>query len=110
MTEPAGSPRDGAGRSAEWHERLHADSGVRVDRIVSTGYSSPEGEWYDQSFHEWVMVLVVEGTLEFEDHSTVTLRVGQHITLPAHRRHRIARTSSDPPCVWLAVYYGRESS
>lgn len=32
-------------------------STVRIERIVSHGHSSPEGFWYDQVEHEWVMVL-----------------------------------------------------
>ena len=35
---------------------LEADS-IRVERIVSHGHSSPEGFWYDQEQHEWVVVL-----------------------------------------------------
>ena len=30
---------------------------VRIERIVSHGHTSPEGFWYDQDRHEWVMVL-----------------------------------------------------
>jgi len=26
------------------------------------------------------------------------------VLLPAHCRHRVARTSAAPPCVWLAVH------
>jgi len=35
---------------------LDADN-VRMERIVSNGHASPEGFWYDQDQHEWVMVL-----------------------------------------------------
>ena len=30
---------------------------IRIERIVSHGQASPEGFWYDQDQHEWVIVL-----------------------------------------------------
>jgi cupin 2 domain-containing protein len=37
-------------------EVLLADRHIRIERIVSEGHASPEGFWYDQSEHEWVLV------------------------------------------------------
>ena len=44
---------------------LARGQGVRIERIVSTGQASPEGFWYDQDQHEWVMVLKGEAGLVF---------------------------------------------
>ena len=30
---------------------------VRIERIISLGHGSPEGFWYDQEWHEWVLLL-----------------------------------------------------
>ena len=38
-------------------ETLIQSDGVRIERIVSHGHASPEGFWYDQDEHEWVVVL-----------------------------------------------------
>jgi cupin 2 domain-containing protein len=89
----------------ERHERLYECAGVRVEKITSTGYVSPEGEWFDQVEDEWVMVLEGEGVLECEDGAIIEMKPGSHIALPAGLKHRIARTSTRPPCVWLAVYH-----
>ena len=35
---------------------------MRIQRIVSTGQSSPENFWYDQDEHEFVVVLRGEAT------------------------------------------------
>lgn len=80
--------------------------GVRVERIVSTGQSSPPGFWFDQPEDEWVLVLQGEGVLAFDDGRSVVLLAGDHYFLPAHCRHRVEQTSSHPPCVWLAVFMG----
>lgn len=88
---------------------LAQGGGCRVERIVSTGQSSPEGFWYDQEEHEWVMVLKGRAGLEFEGEDGVTeLGPGDFRNIPAHCRHRVAWTSSDEPTVWIAVFYPAE--
>ena len=80
--------------------------GVRIERIVSTGQSSPPGFWYDQAHGEWVAVLAGEARLRFEDESTArTLRAGDFVDIAAHRRHRVEWTHAGEPTVWLAVHY-----
>lgn len=79
---------------------------VRIERIISTGHSSPEGFWYDQSEHEWVVVLKGEAKLLFAEHDEpMLLRVGDHVNIPAHQKHRVEWTTPDEPTVWLAVFY-----
>ena len=41
----------------ELTETLVTAESVRIERIVSTGQASPEGFWYDQDEHEWVVLL-----------------------------------------------------
>ena len=76
---------------------------LRVERIVSRGDVSPDGFWYDQEEDEWVAVLEGEAELEF-DSGRVALRRGDSLLIPAHRRHRVIRTSAEPPCIWLCVF------
>lgn len=38
----------------EYVEALFPEQGVLLERIISTGQSSPEGFWYDQERDEWV--------------------------------------------------------
>lgn len=79
---------------------------VRIERIVSHGHASPEGFWYDQNQHEWVVVLKGAARVRFED-ETVELKSGDFINIPAHRKHRVEWTTPDEPTVWLAVHYTR---
>jgi cupin 2 domain-containing protein len=92
------------GANEEICEDLAEIAGVRIERIVSTGQSSPEGKWYDQDHDEWVVVLQGEGVVGYEDGSEVRLCAGDSIMLPAHRKHRVIATSHTPPCIWLAVH------
>ena len=85
-------------------ETLIQSDGVRVERIVSHGHASPEGFWYDQDEHEWVMVLQGSARLQLEDR-TLELGPGDYINLPAHIKHRVQWTTNDQPTIWLAIFY-----
>ena len=82
---------------------LIPDRGVKIERIVSRGQTSPAGEWCDQSRDEWVVLIQGEAVLEYDDGETQTLVAGDHVLIPAHRRHRVNYTSRTPPCIWIAV-------
>ena len=83
---------------------LQESSGVRIERIVSQGHRSPEGFWYDQNQHEWVIVLKGHARLSFED-SGLDLKPGDFVNIPAHKKHRVEATSPDEPTIWLAIFY-----
>ena len=78
---------------------------VRIERIVSHRHASPEGFWYDQDRHEWVIVVKGKARLRFED-EVVEMKPGDSVNIPAHRRHRVEWTTPDEPTIWLAVHYG----
>ena len=90
--------------TAEVSELLLQRPGIRVERILSTGQASPPDFWYDQEEDEWVAVLQGEGVLQWEDGRLTELRSGDWILIPAHQKHRVARTSITPPCIWLAIF------
>jgi cupin 2 domain-containing protein len=51
-------------------------------------------------------VLAGGAGLVFEDEEDEkVLRPGDHIRIPAHKRHRVAWTAPDEETVWLAVFY-----
>lgn len=84
---------------------LIAQDGIRIERIVSTGQSSPLDFWYDQAEHEWICLLTGAAELAFEDRPPVRLSAGDSYFLPAGMRHRVAWTSESEPTVWLAVFW-----
>ena len=75
---------------------------VRIERIVSAGHSS---SWYDQDETEFVVLAEGTAILEYADGHTVTMQRGDTLLIRPHERHRVSFTSSDPPCVWLCVFY-----
>ncbi|MBB3142072.1 cupin domain-containing protein [Halomonas organivorans] len=84
---------------------LEADR-LRVELIVSRGQASPEQGWYDQALDEWVVVLTGQARLAFEDEAReVSLGPGDHLTIAAHRRHRVTWTAPDIETRWLAIHF-----
>lgn len=92
--------------TAELVDILAESDHVRIERIVSTGHRSPDGFWYDQAENEWVVVLKGEAVLTFEGERQLKMQSGDHVLIPARRKHRVESTSPDEPTVWLAVFYG----
>lgn len=84
-----------------------AATNLRVERIQSPPrYSSDPGFWYDQPDHEWLVLLEGSATLRFQDpDETIDLQRGDHLTIPPHRKHRVERTDSAKPTLWLAVHW-----
>ena len=101
-----GLPAPGREPSEEQVDMLVEHRGLRIERIVSTGQASPEGFWYDQEQHEWVLLLSGRAGLRFENEDAErALEPGDQVHIPAHARHRVEWTAQDEPTIWLAVFY-----
>ncbi len=92
----------------ERFEDLLADESFRVERIVSRGHATADGEWYDQDTDEWVVLLSGVARVRFQDgeiESELELHPGDYLNIAAHRRHRVEWTDPDQNTVWLAIHY-----
>ena len=73
---------------AEISDCLLQSGSVRIERIVSKGQHSPPGFWYDQSEHEWVLLVKGEATLPAPlqtcvEHESDKSRINK-VLLPVH--------------------------
>ena len=92
--------------SEELIEEITSGASFTLKRIVSQGHATPQGEWYDQEQEEWVILLKGSADIIIEDKAEiVSLRPGDYVHLPAHRKHRVERTDPDTETVWLALHY-----
>ena len=89
---------------SELIEALIPDRGILIERIISSGQTTPPGAWYDQERDEWVVLLQGQARLAWENGSELALEAGDWVFIPAHERHRVEYTSVQPPCIWLAVH------
>jgi cupin 2 domain-containing protein len=101
---------DLAPAAEEQFATLAAGGQARIERIVSSGQASPPGFWYDQDEAEWVVLLTGAAGLRFADEAeTRVLRPGDHLLIPAHRRHRVEWTDAQGLTVWLAVHFSEDA-
>jgi cupin 2 domain-containing protein len=104
----AGNILAGLPRQPETAERIEAlllRPGLRIERIVSSGQSSPPGFWYEQAEFEWVLLVSGEALLRFEDEAAARrLHPGDWLAIAPRRRHRVDWTAADVATVWLAVH------
>ncbi|MCM8593996.1 cupin [Accumulibacter sp.] len=95
-----------ADASAEEFSRLLVQRNLVVERIVSSGQSSPPGFWYDQPNAEWILLIQGEASLRFADEpESRQLVAGDYLDIAAHRRHRVEATSARPQTIWLTIHY-----
>ena len=85
-------------------EAIASTDNMAIERIISTGQTTPAGQWYDQERDEWVILLQGEAILSYEDNSRIELVAGDYILILAHQKHRVEYTSVEPPCIWLAIH------
>ena len=79
--------------------------GLKLQRIVSEAHTTAKGEWYDQADNEWFILLQGAAVISFEGEEEVKLEVGDHLNIPAHKRHRVSWTSENEQTIWLAMHY-----
>jgi cupin 2 domain-containing protein len=84
---------------------LLARQGARIERIVSNGQSTPEDTPFDQDHDEWVLLLCGSASLWIDGDGERNLRPGDYLLIPAHRRHRVTRTATNEPTLWLAIHF-----
>jgi cupin 2 domain-containing protein len=106
MTDNLFAGLSAAPEIGERFDILFERTGLKIERIVSTGQSSPPGFWYDQAHAEWVAVLRGEARLRFADEAAARLlQAGDFVLIEPHRRHRVEATSTAEPTVWLALHF-----
>ena len=88
----------------ELFTQLFQKEGVKIERIVSQGHSTSEGQWYNQKQDEWVILLQGQAILGYENNQQKTLSTGDMVFIPAHTKHRVDWTAPDIQTVWLAVH------
>ena len=92
----------------EISETLLEAEDFRLERIVSSGQATPEGEWCDQGADEWVILLSGSAGLSFEDEEEVLVtNAGDYVHIEPHQRHRVEWTDPEQKTVWLALHFDK---
>jgi cupin 2 domain-containing protein len=73
----------------EIFDELLVRKNVRVERIVSTGQSTPADRPHRQGHDEWVLLLAGSAGLRIEGEGERILQPGGHVLIAAHRAHSL---------------------
>ena len=95
-----------AAKRAEAFTELLARPGIRLERIVSRGQTTPEAEPMVQDADEWVLLLEGAAGIRIADSAEVSLAPGDHLLIAAGQKHWVTWTAKDRPTVWLALHLG----
>ncbi len=90
----------------EVFEEIVRNDSLKLERIISKGHATPNGQWYDQDEDEWVILLKGSAGLMVEgEKEVVVLKPGDYIHLPPHLKHRVEWTDPEKETIWVAAYY-----
>lgn len=101
---PSNLLHDLPGGDNEGFEDLLARPGLRIERIVSRGHTTPVDQPYVQGWDEWVLVVQGSARLLLEGQAEHTLEPGSHMLIPAGVPHWVTHTAD--PTIWLAIHIG----
>jgi len=91
--------------SQEVFEELAGNENVKIERIISTGQATAEGEWLKQEKIEFVLLISGKAGIQFRGQEDVELVPGDHLVIPPNTDHRVTFTQKEPATIWLAIYY-----
>lgn len=90
----------------ESFDRILKQGGIEIERIVSKGHATPEGQWYDQNWDEWILLLQGKAILRVQNEvKPIHLQAGDYLLLPKHCRHRVEWTEPSLETIWLAIHW-----
>lgn len=90
----------------EFFDIIIQNKNFKLERIISKGHVTPPGEWYNQEQHEWVFLLKGAAQLKIAGQiNNIELNPGDHLLLPAHKKHRVEWTDPNTETIWLALHF-----
>lgn len=84
--------------------KLFKNDNCLIEKIISTGQTTKYGEWLEEDSDEWVILLQGFSEIKFFDGDKIKMKSGDYLLIPSNSKHRVESTSTDPPCIWLAIH------
>jgi cupin 2 domain-containing protein len=89
----------------ELFQSIYQRGDIHIERILSKGHITPDSQWYDQSWDEWLLLVQGQATLQYQkNEQRVHLVTGDYLLIPSHTLHRVEWTPPDLTTIWLAIH------
>lgn len=83
---------------------LYRKDNCLIEKIISAGQITEEDIWLEEDKDEFVVLLQGESEIKYFDGKVFKMKSGDYLLIPANTKHRVNYTSSEPKCIWLAIY------
>jgi cupin 2 domain-containing protein len=90
--------------SKEVSIELLKNNNCLIEKIISTGQATNENEWLEEDKDEWVILMQGDSELEFFNGKKYKMKAGDYLLISSNTKHRVVSTSTNPPCIWLAIH------
>jgi cupin 2 domain-containing protein len=91
-------------KSAEIFQNILSGKRIKLERIISSGQTTPDGIWLSEKTDEWVILLKGRAGISFHSGEKIKLEEGDYILIKSGTKHRVSYTSKNPECIWLAIH------
>lgn len=86
----------------EVFETIVKNENIKIERIVSSGQTTPSDYWYDQTKDEFVLVIDGEAKIKYDDGTIFDLKKGSSLYIKAKQKHQVIYTADKT--IWLAIF------
>lgn len=92
--------------SVEYFEDIFENENFRIEKIYSTGQSTPIGEWLIEDVNEFVLLVEGSASLIFkENYQEIHLNEGDYFLIPKNTEHRVEKTDSETITTWVTIHF-----
>lgn len=88
----------------EKFETLLQNKTLKVEIINSPHFPSGDDKWYDQDWDELVFLVKGKAKIELLENKHFSMKKGDYLFIPRGQKHRLANTSKNPTCTWIAIH------
>jgi len=98
------SDNSSGNKNKEIFQDILDNKGIKIEKIISFGQTTPANKWLYDLRDEWVLLLQGKSELMFESRQRIKLKKGDYILIPAEVKHKVLYTSKRPFCIWLTIF------
>lgn len=91
--------------SEELFEDIFKNDNFRIEKIYSTGQSTPDGVWLVENVDEFVFLVEGRASILMKDNTIFNLEKGDYFIIPKNTEHRVENTAKDKITTWLTIHF-----